>query len=493
MTDWIEQFPKELQDRIQAVVSRDASSQQVFVDVINFIEKEESNKRRKLINGLGLAEDLNDAVGSSLDELSPSPTIHHDTIIFEIPQVSFMSPVRKRMNLTFHLIEQNGQGLPVLSIVNPANNSPDISYINLQNAVKLCLILPILGNSTNPQKKGVVTLCCWMHDLYYTDANVSKDPLILQLNLDAIKKLMIKNEKLPADIENQFDLTNYRNSVILNPIQERIIDYFTRQFKLCGVNLVSYLPSDTIVKNSFIVNQDTAVALSTSGNDSTKPAMVMVECHKGARDGNLILLEQNEHNPAYILFAFRKPTLVYAMSRVLSASYTSVTKHTFSLTIIVLNEKDEERSIEFSIIDQAYFQLIDDFIRSHGISDDSFNEDNKEKVVDSKANVVRAAVNGMLGTTTPATTNSRANGDGGDDDDDEEEDGDFEAGNEDDDSDVAEEYDSAAESVEGEGEEEEEEEKEEKEEDVEEEDENNTGKERSKHRNGDVFTRSKEE
>ena len=49
-------------------------------------------------------------------------------------------------------------------------------------------------------------------------------PIVCQMNLDLVKKLMIKNGKLPADIESKF--ITPRDALPLNPIQERIIDYF---------------------------------------------------------------------------------------------------------------------------------------------------------------------------------------------------------------------------------------------------------------------------
>ena len=420
--DWLLELPNTLQTKITAITQQNPDSQQVFSELYEFLT---DVKRRKLGDAAAAASTEN-----GYEELTPSSSIHPESIIFEIQQVSFSSPIRKRMNLTFHLIEQNGEPLPVMSIVNPANNSPELSFINLKHAIRLCVVLPVLGNSTNSQKKGIALLCFWIHDQYYTDSNISKDPIICQLNLDMVRKQMIKNGKLPADFESQFDLSPYKNDVILNPIQERIVDYLKRQFHLVGINLVNYLPCSGIFKNKYIVNEDTAVAL-TSDN-SINPRIIMVECHKGARDGNLIFLEQNEYNPAHLIFAFKKPILVFKLTKVVRASYTSITKHTFSLNVVVLNDRDEERPLEFSMIDQAYFQIIDNFIRLHGISDDSYNDVNREKT-EGKGDESAAAVEVAA------------------DDDDDEEDADFDGNDEG--SDVAEEYDSAAEgSSEGEGE-----------------------------------------
>ncbi|CAK9440218.1 uncharacterized protein LODBEIA_P43180 [Lodderomyces beijingensis] len=434
--EWLSQLPNVLEIQVQDAIRRDPLSKKVFQELVTYFTDEE-NKRRKLSGGGADHDGANgkDASVSGLEELEPSSSVHPDSIIFEIQQISFSSPLRKRMNLTFHLIEQNGQAIPILSIVNPANNAPEVSFVNLQHAVKLCVILPVLGNTTNPQKKCVASLCFWMHDSYYQDVNQSKDPVICQLNLDAIKKQMIKSGKLAADIESQFDLASYKNQVVLNPIQARILDYFKRQFKLCGMNLVSYLPCDTVLKSNYVVNEDTAIAMTLA--NSTFPCMIMVECHKGARDGNLVFLERNDCNPAYMIFAFKKPILLYTMSSVVRASYLNVTKHTFDIKLVVLNERDEEKSVDFSMIDVAYFQLIGDFLTSHGVTDDSFNEANKEKV-DVKSNGGGAGGE-------PVTIID----DDDVDDDDDEEDDDFEAGGPEEGSDVAEEYDSAAESEPG--------------------------------------------
>ncbi|KAI5962983.1 RTT106 [Candida pseudojiufengensis] len=433
--DWLQELPPNLRSQITNIINKDPSTHSTFNELYEYFE---TSKRRKLGNGNDDGDNEVEGEGGH-EELTPSSSVHPSSIIFEIQQISFMSPLRKKMNLTFHLIEQDNQAIPVLSIVNPATNAPELSFINLSQAVKLCLVLPVLGNSTNPSKKGVCYLCFWIHDSYYADTNISKDPIICLMYLDQIKKQMIKSGKLQSNIDTQFgDMSNYKNDTTLNPVQERILDYFKRQFKLCGINLINYLPCDAIFKNKFLVNKDNAVAL-TSGANTTNPSIIIVECHKGARDGNLIFLEKNEFNNAFMIFAFKKPILVFSMSKVLRASYTNITKHSFSLNVVVLNDRNEERPIEYSMIDVANYQLIDDFIKRHGIADDSYNEENKEKQISSTSNATHnnEASNNPVEVTVVEDI---------DDEDDEDEDADFQGGNEEEDgSDVAEEYDSEAE------------------------------------------------
>lgn len=383
---WVQQLPPELQNDIKAVVEKDQSSFAAFDNLHAFLTGGTTKKRK---------------LNAEPEEIPP------ETIIFEINEISFYSPVRKRMNLTLHLVEEDGNPSPALSIVNPSNNIPELTFTGLDQAVKLCLLLPILGNTTNTQKKAICYLCFWMHD-----ENMSKDPIVCQMNLDLVKKLMIKNGKLPADIESKF--ITPRDALPLNPIQERIIDYFKRQFQLCGISMMNYMPCVSIFRNTFSLNDDNAIAMNTDG--ASQPALVMVNCHKGAKEGVLILLQANKANPAHIIFGFKKPILVFEASQVLHTSYSNITRQTFSLNVVVLNKKQEQRELEFGMIDEKFYKVIDDFIKLQGINDATFNQ---EESGDDLIEIVHVNNN---------------------DDDDDEEDDDFQS--EDSGSDVEEEYNS---------------------------------------------------
>lgn len=223
---------------------------------------------------------------------------------------------------------------------------------------------------------------------------------------------MIKNGKLPADIESKF--ITPRDALPLNPIQERIIDYFKRQFQLCGISMMNYMPCVSIFRNTFSLNDDNAIAMNTDG--ASQPALVMVNCHKGAKEGVLILLQANKTNPAHIIFGFKKPILVFEASQVLHTSYSNITRQTFSLNVVVLNKKQEQRELEFGMIDEKFYKVIDDFIKLQGINDATFNQ---EESGDDLIEIVHVNNN---------------------DDDDDEEDDDFQS--EDSGSDVEEEYNS---------------------------------------------------
>ncbi|KAK6454146.1 regulator of Ty1 transposition [Scheffersomyces xylosifermentans] len=419
--EWIQALPKLLQSQISSVVAKNPEAEAVFTALYHHLQPNNDNgpvsKRKKTgANAVSSSEPVKNAVKDvatvttntnksipnngdalNIDEKTALITLNdpivEETVIFEISQVSFLSPVRKKLNLTFHLIERNNQPIPVLSIVNPNTQTPDVSLINLSRAIKLCALVPIVGNSTNPQKKIIVLLCFWINEAFIDDPASPKDPIICQINLDLIKKQMIKLGKLPANIESQFEKDSNSN-LNMNPIQERIIDYFQRQFKLCGINLVNYLPCSSLFNNKYTLNSDNAVAMAT--NNSKINNLLMVECHRGAKDGVLLFLTENEFNVPYIIFGFKKPVMLFEVSKVKHTSYSNIARLTFSLLLTVITEEDEEKTVEFSMIDQAHFQLIDDYIKSQNINDNSFDDNLREKGNDKESKNAEAETESNL-------------------------------------------------------------------------------------------------
>lgn len=376
--DWMLTFPPSLNNKIQQLIHEKPETAAIFAEVYHHLTQSGNNqapvaaqanntndtKKRKL-DGEQVERGLDITAESSIVDITT--VIDPQTIIFEIQNVSFQSPIRKRLNLTFHLIEQQGNPIPVLSIVNPTTNIPELSIINLAKSIKLCILIPILNNSTNYKKKMIVSLCFWLHD------SIKSDPIICQINLDLIKKNLVKLGKLPANIDTQFEINQDEQYALdLNPIQETIIDYFTRQFKLCGINLVNYLPGSTIFKNKYSLNSDNAIASTRLG----KPALIICDAHKGAKEGCLLLLSKNEFSPAYIIFGFKKPILLYEVGQVMSKSYSNITRITFNMTFVV---QGEVKPVEFSMIDQKYHNIIDEFLLENEIQDESFAQELREK------------------------------------------------------------------------------------------------------------------
>ena len=97
-----------------------------------------------------------------------------------------------------------------------------------------------------------------------------------------------------------------------------------------------------------------------------------------------------------IFFGFKKPLAFFPFSSVESISYTSVLQRTFNLVITALEPgTTETKEVEFSMLDQADFTRIDDYVKRHGLNDASMATErraqaynvNKEKHADAGGSV----------------------------------------------------------------------------------------------------------
>jgi hypothetical protein len=105
-----------------------------------------------------------------------------------------------------------------------------------------------------------------------------------------------------------------------------------------------------------------------------------VKAHRGSKDGYLFFLSHG------ILFAFKKPLLFLPFENIESVSYTSVLQRTFNLnvttSITTPDGESKEEEIEFSMLDQADFAGIDEYVKRHGLHDASLAASRKAKVYD---------------------------------------------------------------------------------------------------------------
>ncbi|PYI04932.1 Rtt106-domain-containing protein [Aspergillus sclerotiicarbonarius CBS 121057] len=99
-----------------------------------------------------------------------------------------------------------------------------------------------------------------------------------------------------------------------------------------------------------------------------------VKAFRGSKEGYLFLLSTG------ILFGFKKPLVFFAFENVDSISYTSVLQRTFNLNVVARpTSSDETLEFEFSMIDQADFAGIDEYIKKHGLQDASLAEARRAK------------------------------------------------------------------------------------------------------------------
>lgn len=99
-----------------------------------------------------------------------------------------------------------------------------------------------------------------------------------------------------------------------------------------------------------------------------------IRAFRGSKDGFLFLL------PNGIFWGFKKPLELFSSDTVDSVSYTSVLQRTFNLNIAARANTDAEpQEFEFSMIDQADFAGIDDYVKRHELQDASMAEQRRAK------------------------------------------------------------------------------------------------------------------
>lgn len=81
-----------------------------------------------------------------------------------------------------------------------------------------------------------------------------------------------------------------------------------------------------------------------------------------------------------VVFGFKKPLSFFPFSVIESISYTSVLQRTFNLVIAATEgDSTEAKETEFSMIDQADFGGIDEYVKRHGLNDASMAADRRAK------------------------------------------------------------------------------------------------------------------
>lgn len=82
-----------------------------------------------------------------------------------------------------------------------------------------------------------------------------------------------------------------------------------------------------------------------------------------------------------IVFGFKKPLAFFPFSSIESISYTSVLQRTFNLVIASRDtDQADVKEVEFSMLDQADFVGIDEYIKRHGLNDASMAAARRAKV-----------------------------------------------------------------------------------------------------------------
>lgn len=316
-------LPNNLQSQVTAAIQNDPSLETLFAQLMNFYE-----------NSPDTAHDVKKRKLNTGPVPAPShsaPTIVDESSALKFPGVSMQTPARKKLDLvltTTHLV------------LRKSDTSPP-EYSILLADIESVFLVPI-PEKAKPQWALIV--------------NPKKDEIDIKNRFEIIMVTV-------AD-DNLKTLVKPQNGELYNgTIQEILILYFQRR----------------------------KISITSEATMPSNQSLIHVSAYRGSKDGYLYFL------PDSVFFGFKKPLLVFRLLKIISISYSSITKSTFNLIIKYLeNPLDSDGNanaygsssksfeIEFSMIDQGFFDQINKYVEFHGLDNESLAEERRAKV-DSKA------------------------------------------------------------------------------------------------------------
>lgn len=245
------------------------------------------------------------------------------TTLFQLQNCSLISPLRKKLNFSISYDSQHKCNNIILS---DKDDKVHFSINNTKSSIRFATFLPVLEKPN---------LCYF----FIKHGDDSIDPLIMTLNKQDVVK------QLYEDGENRGLVNN--DDMSLNERFEQCISYIRKQTIITGFKVINPFQDDA----------------------SSDTLSLMVDAHIKSKEGALYFL------PGHLLFGFKKPILLLDLGRIKSVNYSTITRLTFSLNLVL----DDDTSIEFSMIDQQEYDKINTYISMKRINDQSLSESLKAK------------------------------------------------------------------------------------------------------------------
>ncbi|AET40819.1 Rtt106p Ecym_6448 [Eremothecium cymbalariae DBVPG len=272
---FLDQLPKQLKEKVEHVCKTTPEALPIFQLVYECGQERDETKRKTF-----RIEQIN--------------VVDEENVIFELNDITFLSPVRKKLNFVISL---GTDRKPILMF--SKDKTPEFLLRNLSTSVKYATFLPF------PEKNNLMYLF-----IYYSDCDGAiADPILLTMNKEIILK-QFKEKGLVVQDSTDFS---------------KCIEYMRKQAILTGFRIA----------DPFSNNQS--------------PSAFHVECHRGTKEGTLYFL------PDHIIFGFKKPVLVFESNEIESITYSSITRLTFNVTLITKKQEKYEFSmidqLEYSNID----------------------------------------------------------------------------------------------------------------------------------------------
>ncbi|KAM0715637.1 hypothetical protein Q7P37_009135 [Cladosporium fusiforme] len=324
----------------------------------NNLPEEPTAKKRKI-------EQTQEAASRSLESEAGSYHISHPPVVsFECKDVSFTSPLRKKLKLQF-VHDSMNLLLRQIRLLNQATNAVEYTLRGEDVDTMFCLPMP---EKAQRQQTFVVFPLPGAQSYDGTPA----EPLVWTMN-------ETKGKPETVSVASRLDVTE----------EDTFVDVTLRELN----HFMASLSKKTILPDE----REFASEIPQSHRKGEKA--FHTKAFRGSKEGPSSPSPMNEKKQSLtcpsgylfllstgIVFGFKKPVAYFPLNAIESISFTSVLQRTFNIVITTLSEptsssgEEEKRTEhELSMVDQADFQPIDAYIRAHGLNDASMAAERRAK------------------------------------------------------------------------------------------------------------------
>ncbi|KAG9686055.1 Rtt106-domain-containing protein, partial [Aureobasidium melanogenum] len=337
-------------DRILAAAKENRDQMQLFVDIARYMSQYMSGKRNSDDDATQAPDAKKRKVQANHSAAGPPTSTPNSAailsqqdvanVLYSVPETSFAVPQRKKMTIQ---LAANTQRLEegVLKVVHEA------SGVNLAvpfSKIEQVFCLPVPEKAA--RQWNFVIFANHTVDLKTGDRATEAEQIVWTMPETAPANVTAADGFKPLDVDTYVTSTMRSLNVCLQGHGKNVI-----------------IPTE----------QEFASAIPQSHRKGE--AAYHVKAHKGSKDGYLFFLS------AGIVWAFKKPLALFTFENIESISYTSVLQRTFNIVITTMPDPvtGEKQDIEFSMLDQADFAGIDEYVKRHNLNDASMAADRRAK------------------------------------------------------------------------------------------------------------------
>lgn len=328
-------------DSTDYVTEQNRDQMKLFVDIARYTSKN-MNRQDGSEGSQSKKRKLEDDTPPVKHESGPSSsTLKGEfTNVYTAPDTSFAVPQRKKMNMALDVDTANTENGMIAITHDASGINYSIPFTDIEQA--FCLPVP-----EKAQRQ-------WNFVVFAKKAFDRKTGNQVS---DAEQVVWTMNETTP---------TNVKFAPGHEPVeQDTYVTSCLRSMNTClaplGKGLV--IPSD----KEF-------VSAIPQSHRKGEPAY-HVKAHRGSKDGYLFFVSCG------IIWAFKKPLALFNLDSIESIAYTSVLQRTFNIVISTMPvpETGKTEEVEFSMLDQADFAGIDEYIKKHNLNDASMAAERRAK------------------------------------------------------------------------------------------------------------------